>query len=107
MIIYWSMLLWPPIVYFIYSARHSEDVMLANYNVKSGLGNRVPIIYAIIVFSYFIFWIGMRTYYADTSAYIGIFQSYPTDFSKGVESINWEGKFPGFDLFNLFFKCFI
>ncbi|MCD8025724.1 MAG: EpsG family protein [Clostridiales bacterium] len=49
----------------------------------------------------------MRTYIADTSTYIGSFNSISSDFSTGWSEINWDGKNPGFDIFNLFFKCFI
>ena len=44
---------------------------------------------------YFIFWIGMRKYVADTSQYISSFNSIPSDFQR-VDKIDWEGKGPAF-----------
>ena len=107
MIIYWSMVLWVPLIYFVYSLGHKEVVMLTDYNIQQGIRKKIPIAYAIVVFGYFIFWIGMRKYVADTSTYIGMFQSVPSDFTTAWNQINWEGKNPGFDIFNIIFKCFI
>lgn len=107
MIIYWSMVLWVPLIYFVYSTGHKEEIMLTDYNVRQGIQKKVPLAYAIIVFGYFIYWIGMRTYVADTSAYISMFNSIPSDFSTAWNQIDWEGKNPGFDIFNIIFKCFI
>lgn len=107
MIIYWSMILWVPLIYFVYSMGHKEEVMLTDYNIQQGIQKKIPIVYAIVVFGYFIFWIGMRKYVADTSQYIASFNSIPNDFSTAWSQINWEGKNPGFDIFNIIFKCFI
>ncbi len=107
MIIYWSMVLWVPLIYFVYSLGHKEDVMLTDYNIQQGIQKKIPLAYAIVVFGYFIFWIGMRKYVADTTAYINMFQSIPADFSTAWNQIDWEGKNPGFDIFNIIFKCFI
>lgn len=107
MIIYWSMILWVVLIYFVYSMGHKEEVMLTDYNIQQGIQKKIPIAYAIVVFGYFVFWIGMRKHVADTSTYIGMFQSVPSDFSTAWNQINWEGKNPGFDIFNIIFKCFI
>ena len=107
MIIYWSMLLWVPLIYFIYSLNHKEDVMLVDYNIRQGIQKKVPIAYAIIIFGYYIFWIGMRKYIADTTQYIYSFNAIPNDFSEAWGEIDWDGKSPGFEVFNVFFKCFI
>ncbi|MGN1433962.1 MAG: EpsG family protein [Ruminococcus sp.] len=107
MIIYWSMILWVLLIYFVYSMGHKEEVMLTDYNIQQGIQKKIPLAYAIVVFGYFIFWIGMRKYVADTTVYINMFQSIPTNFSTAWNQINWEGKNPGFDIFNIFFKCFI
>ena len=107
MIIYWSMILWVPIIYFFYTANNKEAVKLTDYNINWGIQYKIPMSYAIVVFAYLIFWIGMRTYVADTSAYINTFNNISSDFSYGWSQIDWDGKRPGFDIFNLFFKCFI
>ena len=107
MIIYWSMILWVVLIYFVYSMGHKEEVMLTDYNIQQGIQKKIPLAYAIVVFGYFIFWIGMRKHVADTTAYINMFQSIPVDFSTAWNQIDWEGKNPGFDIFNIIFKCFI
>ena len=107
MIIYWSMILWVVLIYFVYSLGHKEEVMLTDYNIQQGIQKKIPLAYAIVVFGYFIFWIGMRKNVADTSTYIDMFQSVPSDFTTAWNQINWEGKNPGFDIFNIIFKCFI
>lgn len=107
MIIYWSMLLWVPLIYFVYSMEHKEAISLVDYNIQQGIHNKIPIAYAIIVIGYFIFWIGNRRYVDDTSAYISMFNNISTDFQTAWDKINWDGKNPGFDIFNIIFKCFI
>ena len=107
MIIYWSMILWVVLIYCVYSMGHKEEVMLTDYNIQQGIQKKIPLAYAIVVFGYFIFWIGMRKHVADTTAYINMFQSIPADFSTAWNQIDWEGKNPGFDIFNIIFKCFI
>lgn len=107
MIIYWSMLLWVPLVYLIYWALHREEVMLSDYNITEGRQTKLSWFYSILIFGFFVFWIGMRTYFADTGVYIAIFEGTPDNFTEGLQKINWEGKSPGFELFNLFFKSFI
>lgn len=107
MIVYWSMILWVPLIFFFYDMNHKEERMLVDYNFKQGIYNKVPMIFAIVTFAYFIFWIGMRTYVADTPVYINSFNSLPTDFATGWQNIDWDGKRPGFDIIALFFKCFI
>lgn len=107
MIIYWSMLLWVPLVYIVYSLNRKEEVVLADYNIRNGTYNKIPMSYAIAVFGYFTFWIGMRKYVADTTQYIYSFNMLTTDFREGISNFNWESKGWGFDLFTLIFKCFI
>lgn len=107
MIIYWSMMLWSPIVYLFYSLSNKEETMLKEYNIRQGIQKKLPISYCIAVFGYFIFWIGMRRNFGDTLAYINAFKRMPSDFSGVLESINWDSKGPVFDLASGLFKCFI
>lgn len=53
----------------------------------------MPIAYAIIIFGYYIFWIGMRKYIADTTQYIYSFNAIPNDFSEAWGEIDWDGKY--------------
>lgn len=107
MIIYWSMVLWVPIIYFVYSLTHKEEIMLTDYNIQNGIQKKIPLIYALLVFGYFIFWIGMRTRIADTGAYEDGFDSISNSFSVAWSEIAWDGKSPGFDIVEVLFKSFI
>lgn len=42
MIIYWSMLLWAPLIYFIYSLGHKEEILLTDYNIQQGIQKNTP-----------------------------------------------------------------
>lgn len=113
MIIYWSMLLWVPFIYIIYSVnRKGKEAKaavpsLAETPLEPPKTEKFPLSYAIAIFAYFTFWIGMRKYVFDTPQYITTFNSLPNDFSTAWAGIDWEGKSPGFDIFNVLFKCFI
>ena len=109
MIIYLSMILWVPLIYYIYSQGHRETINLENASTEELVLNRVPIAYAIVVFGYFIFWIGIRKMVADTPQYISSFNSIPSDFSAAWEKIDWSGgnKGPLFFTIESIFKCYI
>lgn len=107
MIVYVSMVLWIPIIYLIYSINHQEQLKTVDSNLTSGVINRIPIGYCILIFGFFAFWIGIRSYIADTSANIGYFNALPSDFDTAWKSINWNGRCPGYDVINILFKCFV
>lgn len=113
MIIYWSMLLWPAFIYLIYSAankRKEEKAFALSGNVKAVKppeSDKFPLSYAIIIFAFFTFWIGMRGPMFDTWLYIEEFNNIPADFSLAWSEIDWDSKAPGFGAFNIIFKCFI
>lgn len=107
MIIYWSMILWVFLIYLVYSMTHKEEIKLTDYNIQQGIQKKIPLVYAVLVFGYFIFWIGMRSGIADTFQYISTYKLISADFSTAWSQIEWDGKNPGFDLFNALFKCFI
>ena len=66
MIIYWSMLLWVPFIYIIYSVnRKGKEAKaavpsLAETPLEPPKTEKIPLSYAIAIFAYFTFWIGMR-----------------------------------------------
>ncbi len=109
MIIYWSMLLWVPFMYIIYTASHKRKEALADGNTVSDFDDNksFSLLFAILIFGYFTFWIGMRNNYADTGLYVAGFRSIPTDFSTAWSQIEWDGKCPGWDAFNVLFACFV
>ena len=113
MIIYWSMIFWVPFVYLIYEVnrKRKENRVLAIYGKpqmsETSVFDKVPISYALAVFGYFTFWIGMRGPIFDTWLYIDEYRKLSADFFEGWKNIDWDGKDPGFEIFNLFFKDFI
>ena len=107
MIVYVSMILWIPLVYFFYSLNHKEEIKLSDYNLSQGKIVKAPIGYCILIFGFFVFWIGLRGSIADTGADIWNFNRIPSDFSTAWSNINWYGRCPGYDVFNVLFKCFI
>lgn len=107
MIIYWSMLLWVPFVYVIYSASYKSKMQLATAGETVDENKKFPLLFAILIFAFFTFWIGMRGYIFDTSLYILEFKAIPSEFSEAWSEIDWDGKSPGFDVFNVIFKCLV
>lgn len=113
MIIYISMLLCPLVVYMIYrgvQGRRVKSLVYAPYASEEKINelfDKIPLIFCLLTFGYFIFWIGMRTHFADTSQYIISFNRIPDNFNDAWNSIDWEGKSPGFGIFNVLFKSFV
>lgn len=72
--------------------------------------DKVPIIFAIIIFGYFIYIIGMRGYIFDTGVYIDMFKGISTDFSTAMQNVENDSigaKSYGFYFIVAFIKCFI
>lgn len=107
MIIYWTMLLFPAFLYLFSKSGDKKKVTLTDTQSETFIQEKAPWIFAILIFGYFAYWTGLRTYFADTCTYIASYLLYSTDWEYGLTQIVWEGKAPGFDLFTLFFKCFI
>lgn len=113
MIIYWSMLLWVPFIYILYSAarKRKEAKSLAFPGeakvIEPPENEKFPLVYAILIFAYFTFWIGMRKYVADTTAFIRGFEAISPDFATAWAEMDWEEKGPLFRIFNILFKCFV
>ena len=100
------MLLWVPFMYLAYSVNHKSRPGYPDDTI-SGERTRVPLFYALAIFGFFTFWIGMRGEMFDTWAYINGFDKLPVDFESAWATIDWEGKSPGFDAFTVIFKCII
>ena len=64
MIIYWSMLLWVPFMYIIYTASHKNKEALADGSVGNDakVNEKFSLLFSILVFGYFTFWIGIHIY---------------------------------------------
>ncbi len=106
MVVYVSMALWVPFIYSIYSMMNKRKplVSLGDTDIKV---EKVSLIYIVLIFGYFCFWIGFRSYIADTTVDIDMFNKIPSEFSEAWNSIKWNGKSPGYDIFNVLFKSFI
>lgn len=103
MIIYNSMILWIALIGVLYlMARNSPRGAS-----KKQMNDKVPMFTAIIVFSYIIFWIGVRSGVADTATYIAMFKACPKRLSYISEILASDSKARGFDIFQLVFKCII
>ena len=105
MIIYWSMLLLVPFMYLAYSVNHKSRPGYPDEALE-GVRTKVPLFYALVIFGFFAFWIGMRGKMYDTWAYIEGFNKMPTDFEAAWATIDWDGKAPIFDAITVIFKCF-
>ncbi|ELC8364561.1 EpsG family protein [Clostridium perfringens] len=100
--VYWFMIFWVvawSFLAYMYSKRVYVDV--------NRYENRITIAWAFIIFSVLILFIGLRSGVADTSTYIDIFNSYPTDHLGIGESLKSGDRDQGFKLISIFIKVFI
>lgn len=102
------MIFWVLLVYFLFASTHKDRVHALNDVLEEGTINRISLGYALLIFGYFIFWIGIRKGIGDTSQYILTFESFPTDFSEFFKNFSWsDSKAPFFEIFEAFFKSYI
>ena len=67
---------------------------------------KVNIFVAILAFSAVVIFAGLRTYVADTSAYINMFNDWPTGFSE-ISNLIKDSDNPGFIILGVFIKTYI
>lgn len=104
MIIYYSMIAWVVIVAFAYALYQQRS--------RSGLTNTaevqpVPRIWAIITFAYIVFWVGIRSGFVDTAAYILGFEASSSSLADIKDVFASSSKSPGFSIFQIVFKSLI
>ena len=100
--IFWIILAWV-IVFGIMSQMRARYVCVGEGIYES----RTNLFMAIMAFSIIIFFAGMRSYVADTSAYINIFNQYPL-FSAAHDVIfDSSAREPGFRVFSILIKTYI
>ena len=100
--IYWFILAWV-IVFGIMSQMRARYVCVGEGIYES----RTNLFMAIMAFSIIIFFAGMRSYVADTSAYINTFNQYPL-FSVAHDVIfDSSAREPGFIVFSILIKTYI
>lgn len=100
--IYWFMLAWV-IMFGIMSQISAKYVCVGEGRYEA----RANLFMALATFSVIIFFAGMRSYVADTIAYIKMFNEYPL-FSEARDVILDSGaREPGFRLFSILIKTYI
>ncbi len=102
MIIYLSMMAWVCLMRFLCngSLQHLQLPNGARY-YKAGK----PV--AFLTMAYLIFWIGMRTSFVDTEAYIGMFRVAPGSLSAIPQIVEAGGKSPTWGVMTTVFKALI
>lgn len=100
--IYWFMLAWV-IMFGIMSQISAKYVCIGEGRYEA----RANLFMALATFSVIIFFAGMRSYVADTTAYIKMFNDYPL-FSEAHDVIfDSSAREPGFRLFSILIKTYI
>ncbi len=85
--IFISMIVWICFMRMLYSNR------IKAYRLSRGvIGYKVNTSVSILTMGYIVFWIGMSSYMADSSAYIRLFTEAPTDLSQISEQLSSESK---------------
>ncbi|WP_415990394.1 EpsG family protein [Intestinibacter bartlettii] len=104
--VYWFMLGWV-ILFGILSQVTAKRVCVGQNLYGDIYESRANLFMAFITFAVIIFFAGARSYVADTSAYIKMFNDYPL-FQNAHDVIFAEGvREPGFRLFSILIKTFI
>lgn len=100
--IYWFILAWV-IVFGTMSQMRARYVCVGEGIYES----RSNLFMAIMAFSIIIFFAGMRSYVADTSAYINTFNQYPLFSASHDVIFDSSAREPGFRLFSILIKTYI
>lgn len=104
--IYWFMLGW--VIFFGIMSQATAKRVCVGQNLDGDIyETRSNLFMALVTFSVIIFFAGARSYVADTTAYINMFNNYPL-FQNSHDVIFQEGaREPGFRLFSILIKTFI
>lgn len=100
--IYWFMLAWV-IMFGIMSQMRAQYVCIGEGRYEA----RANLFMALVTFSIIIFFAGMRTHVADTSAYIKMFNDYPLLSEAQDVLFDSSAREPGFRLFSILIKTYI
>ncbi len=98
-------------IYFLMVAYVFIIGVFGKYRVTSGSvvskhNNNTSLLYALLIFALPVFYIGLRTYVADTSAYIDSFNRLNADFSALTGGV-FDSRGYGWVFLEIFFKKFI
>ena len=106
MTVYWFMMAWV-ILFGILAQVTSKRVCVGEYLGEDVYEARAHLFMAVVTFAVIVFFAGARSYVADTTAYIQMFNDYPL-FQNAYDVIFAEGiREPGFRLFSILIKTYI
>lgn len=100
MVVYCSMF------FYVFIIGYAGKYFAKKHDIKSKYDNKTMLFFAVAVLILPVFFIGLRTNYVDTKAYISWFDGIPTSFSE-VFSSCFESKGPGWTIYQWIIKFFI
>ncbi len=106
MTVYWFMMAWV-ILFGILSQVTSKRVCVGEYLGEDVYEERAHLFMALVTFSVIIFFAGARSYVADTTAYIKMFNDYPLFQNAHDIIFDDSAREPGFRLFSILIKTYI
>lgn len=106
MTVYWFMMAW--VIFFgILAQVTSKRVCVGEYLGEEVYEARAHLFMAVVTFAVIVFFAGARSYVADTTAYIKMFNDYPLFQNAHDVIFDSSAREPGFRLFSILIKTFI
>ena len=106
MTVYWFMMAWV-ILFGILAQVTSKRVCVGEYLGEDVYEARVHLFMAVVTFAVIVFFAGARSYVADTTAYIKMFNDYPLFQNAHDVIFDSSAREPGFRLFSILVKTYI
>ena len=106
MTVYWFMMAW--VIFFgILAQASARRVCVGEYLGEEVYEARVHLFMAVVTFAVIVFFAGARSYVADTTAYIQMFNDYPLFQNAHDVIFDSSAREPGFRLFSILIKTYI
>ena len=106
MTVYWFMMAWV-ILLGILAQVSARKVCVGEYLGEEVYESRVHLFVAVVTFAVIVFFAGARSYVADTTAYIKMFNDYPLFQNAHDVIFDSSAREPGFRLFSILIKTYI
>ena len=106
MTVYWFMMAWV-ILFGILAQVSARKVCVGEYLGEEVYESRVHLFVAVVTFAVIVFFAGARSYVADTTAYIKMFNDYPLFQNAHDVIFDSSAREPGFRLFSILIKTYI
>ena len=106
MTVYWFMMAWV-ILFGILAQVTSKRVCVGEYLGEEVYEARAHLFMAVVTFAVIVFFAGARSYIADTTAYIQMFNDYPLFQNAHDVIFDSSAREPGFRLFSILIKTYI